>query len=381
MFQKRPVVDMDAALQQAQHRLGISNADAPHYAPNIDELRASLNNPQGIQGAYVPESHSIHIEPDRWQALRKLLGPFGNGNPLNSLPKPIQRFLGNAYKHHTSATELATHEMTHARQFIQVRKMSIEHARQVVQSAFPNQSQEAIQQLLNSLSFKGKIGNAARHRAGEQYLLQVAEHHFKQQNLLQKFLSRPAYSYNQYQHKLFKSYMRAPYEIEARQAAAQALIADAAKKLKQAQGIYQNHKILKQYRAARIEAKLNQLLRKFNKLEKAGLIPQAANTEKQLASWAQIQNARTSTYNYLQHEQILQAQAQTTQKIIQTKELVKAVQAGQTGILTTIKNFVGGILSRIVRFFTPQGVKQAEQQFHSLRPAYVAVNGYINREA
>jgi hypothetical protein len=389
MFTESPVVDMEAHAQKAQRYLNISDADKPEYIPFAEQVQVdNANNipfakPVETHAAfYQPESHTIYIQPDRWKAFRNAWDPTGRHTWLDKLPKPLQNFLGNWFNQRVSPLELATHEplelatheMTLARQFSEVRKLSLEHARQLLQHNYPEWSTESVEKCLSLFSFKGQGIHSAKHRATEQTLLEYARYYVKQATIRNHPDLRPL----EMKQQLFSSYFRAPYEVEARQVAAEALIADAVKKLKQAESLsstnaYQEQTLLKQYRTGRIEAKLNQLLAKFNRLEQAGGIPQTAEQAAALGSklvqWAKLQQTPTTTHNYLYQEQVWS-------DAVAASHLRRQV-SGQ-GFFTTIKNVVSGFFSRIVRFFTPTGLQQCEQQYNSLRPSYVAFNHHLN---
>lgn len=380
MFKDSPVVDMEGAVQDAQRYLKISNADKPEYIPYAEPVQvdAAQNIPMAeladsYAGYYQPKSHTIHIQPDRWKAFRNVLDPTGRRTWLDKLPKPLQNFLGNRFNQRITPTELATHEMTHARQFLEIRKLSLEQAKELLQKNYPLWSEKMVDECLSLFSFNGQGIHPAKHRAGEQTLLNFIQYCAKQEAIENHHALRPL----EMQRQVFSTYFRAPHEVEARQVAAEALIADAVKKLKQAQSLsgYQEHVTLQQYRGARIEAKLNQLLAKFNRLERAGAIPQnpeqAASLGSSLVNWAKLQHSQTTTHNYLYQEQMWTSAAKASRL---------RRQASEQGFFTTIKNMVSGFFSRIVRFFTPAGLQQCEEQYHSLRPSYIAFNHVINQQ-
>lgn len=371
LFRESPVADLDTAIRKAQAYLKIPNSDMPKVVP---ELKLTLPNGQTIDktsstvGFYAAKTHTLHIQPDRLKALQDLLAPaldrlvflkrFG-------LPRPVQNAIGNRYKLNPTIEEVAVHELTHARQFRAVSRLSPEQARQTLKDAYPNQTDIAIDTLLDSLSLSDTATEAANLAAAEKQLLSYAKLQFSNRALLDTFLENPdILNLTRLKQGAFRNYVRSGHEIEARQNAAEALLQAVTQKLGQTENLFETRQLLQQARAMLIEARLNKLMSRINALEEAGKTATATAYENTMRHWANLANLqfpRPQTAKYLKQETRLEQVCQQAEHIMRAMDLNGQAKPNPMRWYDRAKSLVAGLFQQIAYFFTPAGIRQAEQ--------------------
>lgn len=383
-FQKSPVVPLEEPLARAQRFLKLKNQEMP-------EVHSTLINKDGTDlstttlGFYDIKNHSLHVQPDHSEAIRgKIPPPLRNW--LDKLPESVQNFISNHYKQAFPIEEVITHELTHARQFNQVASLTREQALQTLTDKFPGVSAASIEALCKELRFNGG-GSKAAQQQGQKILTQFAEFQFTQNNLrnirLQGLGEMDLASRLKSQILALKTYIRAGFEVEARQKAAEAGIAQIAKQMGQNRGVFEESQLLQHYKTLKVEAKLNKLLGKLNRTN-PNITPQMhAQSQQQLQHWLNLPGLGSLTQNYLLGEQkLLQSTerlngvirwTETLQKARSSKDQADQVSQSHWGLKTIgrqVGNWAKGLLSSIKRFFTPSGLKGFEQKHHSLKGSY-----------
>ncbi len=384
-FSESPVVSLEGPLAKAQRFLKLKDHEMPEIQKHlIKKDGADLS--ARTYGFYDPENHSLHVEPDRLKAIRNRLSPPLR-HWLDKLPKPLQTFLGNRNKQTLPLSEIITHELTHARQFNQVASLTREQALQTLTQKFPGVSAESIEAICNGLRFNG-TGTPAMQQAGQRILTQVAEFQFTQNNLrdirLQGLGEMDLASRLKSQILALKTYIRAGFEVEARQKAAEAGIAQITKQMGQSRGLFEETQLLQHYKTLKLEGKLNKLLGRLNSTS-AKLTPElTGQTQQQLQHWLNLPKQGSLTQNYLLREQKLLHGTERLNGVIQWSETLhkaktqqeQATQVNQAywGLKTLTRqvgNWAKGLLNGIKRFFTPAGLQRFEQKHHSLKGSYV----------
>jgi hypothetical protein len=296
----------------------------------------------------------------------------------------VQTFIGNRYKQTIPVQEVVTHELTHARQFNQVASLTREEALRTLTQKFPGISAESIEAICQGLRFNGGGSPLAR-KQGQQVLTQLAEFQITRNNLrhigLQGLGKLDAVNRLKSEILAFKTYVRAGFEIEARQKAAEAGIAQIAKQMTQSRGLFEESQLLQHYKTLKVEAKLNKLLGQGNRTSPNISLERHAHSQQQLQQWLNLPKLGSLTQNYLLQEQKLLRRTERIKTVLRWPEAAQKAKAPKSDAghtqwgLTTIRRQVGnwakGLLNRIKRFFTPAGLHGFEQTHHSLKGSYV----------
>ncbi|WMU93352.1 hypothetical protein EMOOHJMP_00159 [Microcystis phage MaAM05] len=381
-FHDSPVVPLDEPLAKAQRFLKLKD-------PEMPEIQNHLVKPDGrdvsgrVHGFYDPQNHRLQVESDRLKAFRgRLIPPLRHW--LDKLPQPVQTFIGNRYNQTIPVQEVVTHELTHAWQFNQVASLTREQALQTLTQKFPGVSAESIEAICNGLRFHGN-GSPAMKQAGQRVLTQVAEFELTQNNLrdiqLEGLGKMNAVNRLKSQILSLKTYIRAGFEVEARQKAAEAGIAQIAKQMTQSRGLFEESQLLQHYKTLKLEGKLNKLLGRLNSTS-AKLTPErSGQTRQHLQQWLNLPKLGSLTQNYLLQEQKLLRTTEQLNRFIQwTETLQKAKPTGAQvsqaqwslkAFSNQVAHWAKGLLNRIKRFFTPAGLQRFEQKHHNLKGSYV----------
>lgn len=388
LFRENPVVDLNQSVQKAQRFLKLKDKDMPTIKPSL-QLEEGGDLSRSVHGFYKPDSHSLHIDPHRQNAFRNRLSPTIR-NQFDKLPESLQKLVGNFYKRSISVDEIVTHELTHARQFNRIATMTETQAQGLLRQKFPGASPEQISEVLGTLRFQGG-GNPAAVREGGQYLTRFAEYAFNRQNLseisLEQFLNPAGSSAALAKTRAlaFKNYTRIGFEVEARQKAAEAAIAEAVGNLAKPNSLFQENQLLGKYKALKLEAKLNKLMGKINNLKGPNQPEAVRLAERQLNQLANLPVSGSHTRGYVKMENKLERQVRVLQNRDRLKQNVQNVQAGKTTVFqvvrTTVSRWVGWIYSGFKNLFTPSGAQRMEQRYQSLKPAYVALNHTVTRRS
>lgn len=375
LFRESPVADLNGVIHKAQAYLKIKDADMPKVVP---ELKLTLpdgrivNHKQQVHGFYAPKTHTLHIQPDRLKALQDLLG----ATSLDKIPlfnmgkqKPLQKAVGNLYKQSPTIEEIAVHELTHARQFKGVSRLSEAQARQIVKAGYPQQTEAAIDKLLADLTLDGTapatttIGSELAD--AEKILLSQAKLRFSNQALRDSLLENPdVLTGSRFKQRSFQNYVRAEHEIEARQTAAEALIQAATEKLGQTENLFETRQLLQQARAMLLETRLNKLMNRINSLEESGKTATAQAQKQAMKHWANVaglQSPLPQTAKYLRKEALLEQTTEQVERFLRYTGQDTPTQPKPPGLLGIARGVIGSFFHRIANFFTPRGFRQAEQ--------------------
>lgn len=380
-FTESPAVPLEGPLAKAQRFLKLKDSEMPEIQQNLIH-KEGVDLSTSAHGFYDGKNHSLHVEPDRLKAFRSKLAPFLRPW-LDKLPQPVQVFLSNRYQRRIPLQEVVTHELTHARQFNQVAALTREQALQTLAAKFPGVSLQSLETLCNTLRFHGN-GTAAMQQAGQRMLTQIAEFRLTQSNLreiqLEGLGKMDVASRLKAEIVALKNYIRAGIEVEARQKAAEAGIAQIAQQMGQTRGLFGESQLLSHYKTLKVEAKLNKLLGQLNSTNPHLSPGWHAQREQQLQHWMNLPKQGSLTQNYLLHEQRLSRSAQQFNAVIQWTEAVKKAKsqaapnesAGWSAkfIVRQVGTWARGLLDSIKRLFTPAGLQRFEQKHHSLKGSY-----------
>ncbi|WP_303673434.1 hypothetical protein [Vampirovibrio chlorellavorus] len=381
-FSESPVVPLEGPLAKAQRFLKLKDAEMPEIQQNLIH-KEGVDFSGSAHGFYDGKNHSLHVEPDRLKAFRSKLAPFLRPW-LDQLPQPLQTFLGNRYKQTIPVQEVVTHELTHARQFNQVASLTREQALQTLTRKFPGSAPQALEAICDGLRFHGN-GSPATQQAGHRLLTQIAEHRLTQSNLRE--IQREGLgkmnpvSHLKTQLLSLKTYIRAGFEVEARQKAAETGIAQIAQQMGQTRGLFEEGQLLSHYKTLKVEAKLNKLLGRLNSTSPKLTPERNGQTRQQLQHWLNLPKAGSLTQGYLRQEQKLLRTTERLNRVIQWTETLQkakppAEQASQAQwslkvLSHQVSHWAKGLLNSIKRFFTPAGLQRFEQKHHSLKGSYV----------
>ena len=380
LWRESPTVDLNAAIRKAQAYLGIRDADMPRIVP---ELKITLPSGKEIDksrianGFYQGETHTLHIQPDRLKALKGILAIPDSFKRF----APFQRFWGNAHKRRIDIEGLAVHELTHARQWNEIRQLSMAQARQTIRQAYPSRSETSIQAVLEAQRFDGLGANAASLEAARENLRQLAKFKFAVEDLQAACKENPGVL-NKFRagRDSFHEYVRSDLEIEARQNAAEAMVAASKDRLKQAANLAESERILSQAREQMIEAKLNKLMRQINRLEQQGQAQLAAARQREMERLANLQRTPTITHKYLLKEVRQQDGVRNLEAMINWGRPFGLPREEPKTLpwYTAVACAVSRVFRGILRFFTPSGLQQYSQGKQALRPTYLTINQAVN---
>ncbi len=364
LFTESPVVNLEEAARKAQQFLKIKDKDMPLLSTRLGKHGAIAH------GVYIPKTHTLHVNPNRERALANILEGTFLKKPFNSLPEPLKKAAGNWFKHAVSTQEIVTHELTHARQFSEIAKLSPTQARKLLQQSFPNIEPFQLETVLNTLRLKG-TGTTQKLAAAHRYLRQYAEYSINDhaaKTMLSKTLEH-------------RNYMNIGFEVEARQKAAEMGIAEVVSNIRKPQSLTQESQLLQKYRSQKLEAKLNQVLAKLNRLKGSGKVNAIKPHEQQLAQINSVHNFNTITKQYIQAERIYTQKAQNEHRLSQTVEKIRQAPQGFAhrfiALGKSVKGWLGKLATGFKSLFTNQGLQRYEQRKNSLRPTYIALNQRI----
>lgn len=392
LFTESPLVDLKSSVQKAQRFWGIPDSQMPEIVSSLDKVEAGsipLIKENQTLGYYKPSTHSIHVKPNQLETLRK------NYPQIEYLPKFLQKAIANYYKNRFSMDEIMAHEMTHANQFLQIRQLSVPQARKILQEKFPECNPVLIEMLLKSFPLKGsriktffsKPSEQAATYLKEQANFQIDTITYDLKTILSA-LKQDYPSLAKFNQKKASTYYWDGLEIEARQKAAEAKLADLIPELGANSGKAQEQQLLNQIRALKVEVKLNRLM---DKIKRANSDFERSVQAGKLERQVQAEQANTWTQGFLRHEQQMKQTTNTVQAIqdksYQAMEKKIFAPDWQEVLMSLPKRILDlpkrmlDLPKRVLNWF--KGffpLQETIRPYESLKPAYVTVNQTINQQ-